>query len=369
MRARSSKICSRARTLAGAVVASVLLVAVIGCVPLAGGDTPQPLLIGRDYPIEAGISFPFALLHWLDSLAGLDGPGMTAGKTIEAHRREYVERLGAPDDATLEQLREFVGLRWSSVKRLGRERRHALSLVFLEARDLDQALAASSELLSDDERDALRRTVERFAPLYRSIWDDGEVARRFVDGVRGHDAGRALARFLTDVARFYGVPPDRAPHPRIVPLPVVPGYGTHAQAIDRHLLIEIRDGERLLDEIAPIVHENAHFLFYRIDERRRERLEAHAASIEPGGIEAWRMLHEALPTAIGQGVAVRRFAESAWSMNDRWYHVDEIDAYAKRVYPLVRDRLATGGELDESFIDMAVALYVGERPPITPRSP
>jgi len=138
-------------------------------------------------------------------------------------------------------------------------------------------------------------------------------------------------------------------------VPVDPGYGTHAQAIGRYLLIEVFPGETLLDEVGPIVHENVHFLLKAIDRKRWEALEQKATGSGPGGTMAWRLLHEALPTALAQGLATYELRRAEWSMDEPWYHVAEIDAYAKRLFPIVKDALERDGSFDEDFVRKAVA--------------
>jgi hypothetical protein len=66
--------------------------------PSASPANPRParLLFGATYPLEVSAEFHPALLHWLDSLANLTGPGATAGKTVEAHRVTYVALHGEP---------------------------------------------------------------------------------------------------------------------------------------------------------------------------------------------------------------------------------------------------------------------------------
>jgi hypothetical protein len=333
----------------------------------ADDDPAATLLLGDSYPIETELSFHFALLHWLDSLGGLTGLGMTGGKTVEAHRRQYTETLGPPDARALELMRGFIETRRAMVRRMGPEQRYALSLAFLDSSDLEQALEVAGRFATEQESAALRAALEHFAPAYREIWDEGKIPSAFLDDAREARRKKALASFLARVAAFYDVELS-APWPSVVVAPVPWGWGTHAQAIDRHLLLEIREGEHLWDQVSPIVHENAHFLFYRIPVERRDTLEAHAASLSPRGIEAWKMLHEALPTAIGQGVAGHRFSES-WSIEQRWYHIDSVDQYAKLLYPLVRETLRGKGRLDEEFVASAVAIYVGRKVPVTPRSP
>ena len=84
--------------------------------------------------------------------------------------------------------------------------------------------------------------------------------------------------------------------------------------------------------------------------------------------EAWAVLSEAIPTALGQGVADRAFRRSTWSTAEPWYHTDDVDRYAKAIYPLVRDTLRAGGRLDAEFLERAWALRPGEAE-VTRRSP
>ena len=72
------------------------------------------------------------------------------------------------------------------------------------------------------------------------------------------------------------------------------------RCLSRHRLLG------LIDQVAPIVHENAHFIFGSIDAGRLATLE-HSISNAADGPRVWRLLREALPTAIAQGVAEQRF--------------------------------------------------------------
>jgi hypothetical protein len=44
-------------------------------------------------------------------------------------------------------------------------------------------------------------------------------------------------------------------------------------------------------------------------------------------------------------------------MDVPWYHTAEVDAYAKRLFPLVRDAIGRGATLDAEFVREAVARY------------
>ena len=349
------------RRLLPALLVPLLSLPLLGSTAPAASPPPtEQLLLGPSYPVEVAISFPAALLHWLDSLAGVEGLGATAGKTVEAHRAEYVRLFGRPDAETSERLRVFARARTALAARLPRERRDALTVAFFEARSLEAALAAASALASEDELAGLRGAIEALEPRYRRVWNDGAEPRRFLSRASGNERAAELGELLVRIARFYGVSAADPPHPRIVLVPVPRGHGTHAQAIGRNLMIEIRPGEGLLEQVAPIVHENAHFLFARVEPERLAALARVAAEQGALGDEAWLLLREALPTALGQGVASRRF-QSDFSLDARWYHLQEVDAYAKLIYPLVARTLRRGDRLDAEFVREAVGLRATRR--------
>jgi hypothetical protein len=316
------------------------------------GNEPA-LLLGREYPIEVSISFHAGLLHWLDSLTALGGAGMTAGKTREAHRLQYVRTHGEPTPTELRVLERFRAARIAFARDAEPDRRNALTLAVLEATTMKDAIAATEGLLDEEHATAMAQAFEFFTPRYRTAWRDGEIPRRFLEKVRGAKQAGDVAAFLVRVARFYGADPEQEPLPRVTLVPVPRGFGTHAQAIGRHLLIEIRRGEGLADEVSPIVHENAHFLFDRMPPRARVALTAVG---EEEHARAWAALAEALPTAIAQGVAGERFGRG-WSREKPWYHFDEIDAYAKAIFPRIERALDGGEAFDAALLRELLGLF------------
>jgi hypothetical protein len=323
----------------------------------ASANPTTPLLVGDKYPIVVSVSFPAALLHWLDSLAGLAGRGLTGGKTRRIHRAEYQHVHGRPTQEERLLLEGFAEARLRYAADNADDDPHLLTLAFFDSVDLDEALTRVRTLVNLIDSQAIQSAVDHFAPKYEAIWKDGIIPRKFLERAKKSGKRKPIARFLVDVAAFFGVPPDETPHPRVILAPVPDGAGTHAQMIDNRLLIEIRHWEKLLDEVAPIIHENSHLLFYRMGEERIARYRELAATQGTLGDEAWTVLHEALPTAIGQGVAYERFQTERWSTNMRWYHIDTIDAYAKRIYPTVRAALKDRRELDDELLLELIRLY------------
>ncbi len=331
-------------------IAVATFVVLAGPAPAAPPDRTA-VLDGR-YRLDASVPFTAALFHFVDNLAGT-----SAGKTVPLHQAEFHSRFGDYTAEEVELLRRFAEVRLRDAD--GPRGGDSMLGAFLEARDVPSALAAIRGRLTPRDVETLSEVLEHFRPRYEVIWDGGRIPRRFLERLtRGPLPGR-LSAFLARVARFYGVDPMAQPPPRLVLVPVPDGDGTHAQAVGRTLLIEIRPSDRPEEEVAPIVHENAHFLFLAIDPERRRRLAQGMEAEGPLGSEAWRALGEALPTAIAQGVADKTFRPGEWSSSVPWYHLEEVDAYAKAIFPLVERALGDGTRLDGKFLRRALESYPG----------
>ena len=336
--------------------------ALLALAPLLTASPRSPdTLLTRPYPIVAYASFPGGLFHWIDSLAGT-----SAGKTIPAHRDEFLRRFGPLTAEDRRQLGAFVAAR-----AVHRDRVHSSSAMlgaFCGATSVESALAAVRPNLTESAYEDLAEALEWFRPKYERVWSDGAVPKAFLTSVRVDPGMRRLERILARMVRFYGVDPKASAPPRIALVPVPDGYGTHAEAIGDVLLLEIRPGESLAEQASVIAHENAHFLWGLVPRERRARLAESARALDAGGSGAWSVFHEAIPTALGQGVADRAFREREWSMEDDWYHTRDVDRCAKRIYPVVRAALDAGDELDEVFLKRALAALDWDRA-VTPPTP
>jgi len=306
---------------------------------LAASRPNERQILARPFPMEAAPSFPGGLFHWVDSLAGTSG-----GKTVPAYRRDYVQRFGPIGDDDAVHLRAFAALRAQ------RPTSYLLG-VFCSARGIDDALTSVKAELPPGAWDDLAAALAHFRTKYEVIWNDGEIPRSFLERARRDPSRKRLEALLSKIVRFYRVDPLTAPPPRLALVPVPSGFGTHAEAIGRVLLIEIRREDALADEASVIVHETSHFLWGLVPPDRQRRLAEHASSLGPAAPRIFALLGEAVPTALGQGVADRMFDPRRWSIDGPWYHTPEVDGCAKKIYPLVQEALDSGGALDEAFLD------------------
>jgi hypothetical protein len=294
--------------------------------------------------------------------------GATLGKTVPGHRQEYARQFGPPTAEDRAHLDAFTRARVAHAQApappLAFRGMNAMRERLLEGEGTELPLSSLAGELSAGDLAGLRRSLTWFAPKFAKVWQDGRVPRAFLRTASRGQAAERLDTLLVRLARFYGVPPDAPPRPRLLLVPVPDGWGTHAYALRRTLLLEIRDGDSLADQAAVVVHENAHFLFSRIPRERQARLEVAALAAGTDGALAWKALHEALPTACGQGVTDRAFRPRVWSPRAPWYHTEEVDRYSKALLPVLDAALSAGRTLDEEFVRRAVAVYTP-----TPRSP
>jgi hypothetical protein len=351
------------------ICSSVLSLLLLGWLATSAGAAGEPArpqpdrdaestnLFGETYPVEVRVSFQAALLHWLDSLTGVVGPGMTAGKTTEAHRLDFERVAGEPSAEDLRMLQRFAETRRSIAARSRGGAENHLARAVFEEPTLTAALGRAGPLVEAHEARELHAVFDYFTAHYERIWSNGKVVRGFVERARRDPAREALDAFMGRVAGFYGTDLASSDVPRLILVPVRDGHGTHAQAVGPDLLIEIRPGDGLGDQVPPIVHENSHFLFYGMDPERRGALRTLIAELGPEGADAWQVMLEALPTAIGQGVAGQAFRRATWSLDQRWYGREDVDRFAKAIFPLVRETLNNGGRLDRPFLEKALAAY------------
>jgi len=340
------------------VKAAAALLAVLLAGGAAAAEDGSSALLGGAYPLEASVSFSAGLFHWVDSLAGTSG-----GKTIPLHQSQFEERFGRPDAKDMDALRRFQAIRARGPARGA----NGMLGAFLEGPDLEGALRTLRPELGEVDTEGLRACLEHFRERYAQIWQDGKVPQGFLEKALQDPVRKDLAELLGRMAKFFGFDPTGGPTPRLVVVPVPQGGGTHAEAVGRNLLIEVRPLEGLADQAPPIVHENAHFLWNQVPVEKRNGITRTVGEI-PYGKEALAALREALPTALGQGVAGRAFLGKRWSTSAPWYHTDEVDAYGKALYPLVQAALDTGLRFDETLAARMARAY--PKPPparVTPR--
>jgi hypothetical protein len=330
---------------------------------------------------EVAISYASNLYHWLDNLAG-----STPGKTRDAYLRSwarYHDILG-PEERSL--LRRWRAMRLRpgrfgnpALPRQGQtsclppdsglSRRQLMNVAAMEASTLDDLRAGLSPYLNASEMQTLEDAIALFDPPFREIWADAGYLEDFSRALEARLDEAEPSELVARMERFYvGIFETEAPSRISLIALFAEDRGTHAEANGRHLLLEIRPSDRPRDQVQVVYHELAHDLFARMPEATRDEWARWFLSRGAPGALAWHYQHEAIPTALGQGVAEARLAPAIWSPRSAWYHRAPVDALAKAIYPRLERALFRGEVMSESIAGEVVAAAeseLGPRAPLT----
>lgn len=298
------------------------------------------------------------LFHWVDYLAD-----SSAGKSRERYYRHWVLRFGP---LTEEDHRLLDGFRQVRIRRLlpksapndypstdcvplwnaDISRRQAMSVAAIGAQSFDELLARLRQVTSTEEGDAVEAALRHFAPRFESIWPQVAFLSPFQQALDQYLAQPRPRELLGHFARFYRIPSDTQ---LVVVVGLVglldAGAPTHAEASGRHLLIEVRPDDRPQDQVQVIFHELCHVLYNALTPEQRAQLASQFYRLGTGGMMGWSLAHEALPTAMGQGLAQAILTPDLFRWPHAWYHIPEIDLAAKHIYPVVRAEFFAGRSL------------------------
>jgi hypothetical protein len=213
-------------------------------------------------------------------------------------------------------------------------------------RDLELVMKA-------DDRDRMKALVQKLAPAAGAMLDDcpglAAAAVRAADLMRRGPFLDLLAR----AGAFYGIPGERKVELSIG-FVMLPGAGeaTHAARRESHIVVEtpLCNGPDAALPMDVIFHEACHVLEAMMGPDAWEALAGKYFGRERSELSAgWWILHEALATALGQGVFLSRFDkkkfEEKWRIPLGLYTDPLIDGYARALLPGVEKSLAEGRTL------------------------
>jgi hypothetical protein len=343
------------------------LLAVPGAAPAAGaaagGTTP---------PIETRVSEVANLVHWVDNLAG-----SSIGKTSAVYRRYWQERFGPiteADRAALERFARIRNLPVPSQARVANENgclpledgtpgwHQRFMAESMKAGSVRQFVDALSGSLQKADRAALLAGLETFRPRFEKVWKDMGFVQAFERRFDRYLVEGGLRGYLLDMARFFGVAGASLPAMKISFIALPAGGRTHAEADGDHLLVEVRPEDAPQDQVQVIAHEAAHFMMQRMSFAQLDALARQTFAAGDAGAATWRYLWESMPTALGQGLAESRLTPQRFSMANPWYHIPQIDRYAKLVYPAIVEAMERHETIHDGVMPRMVDLM--ERSPV-----
>jgi hypothetical protein len=165
-----------------------------------------------------------------------------------------------------------------------------------------------------------------------------------------------LRGYVLEMARFFGVAGSSLPAMKVSFIALPNGGRTHAEADGDYLLVEVRPEDTPQDQVQVIAHEAAHFLMQRMTFEQMDALARQTFAAGDAGAATWRYLWESVPTALGQGLAEARLAPQRFSTANPWYHIPQIDRYAKLIYPAIVEAMERGETIQGGVMPRMVDL-------------
>ncbi|HKY31677.1 MAG TPA: hypothetical protein VJV23_04010 [Candidatus Polarisedimenticolia bacterium] len=330
-------------------------------------SAPSPAAPGPSAPAASGglrlvteVSFTANLVHWVDNLAGT-----SVGKTMAVYRDHWADRFGPLDRADRQALEQFARVRRAPVRTPAAVANHAGCLPIeeevlswhqillaqaMKASSIEALAASLAAWIGPEDRQALAAALLHFKPRFEKVWREMGHVRRFQRVFERFLGDSGLIPYLESLARFFGVDAAAAP-PMTISLMALPSNGpTHAEADGDHLLVEIRPLDLPRNQIQVVAHEASHFLMRRMSPGRVDALARQAHAEGEAGSLVWRYMWEGLPTALGQGLAEARLSPATFSTGARWYHLPQIDRFAKLAYPGVAEAVTSSAGIEAGIM-------------------
>ncbi len=308
------------------------------------------------------------LFHWVDNLAE-----SSPSKNRFQYYRDWVETFGPLSRSEREQLSEFRSIRTRRfplnhslqfdganaclpIEDNSISRRQQLSIAAMNATSVDDLVARLGALVEPAEAVVLERTIRTFATRFETLWSRAQYLPRIQSEFESFLKQPRTQQLLSYYVRFYGLSGEFAEMPTINLVAVFDQEGsTHAEANAHQLLMEVRPEDHPAQQAQVIFHEFCHDLFRRLTPDRQRELRSRFYRQGRDGVSAWTLTYEALPTALGQGLAQAILTPEEYKWPVRWYHIDEIDLAAKAIYPVVRNEFFSGrtlfGPLPELIVE------------------
>lgn len=341
---------------------------------------PGPPLADRALQFVVQSTFASNLFHWVDNLAG-----SSFGKNRTTYVNDWLRVFGALDPQQKALLAEFARVRTAHQRRkpgfdrapvreclpvgpLPLTRRQQMLVVAAEAESVDDLIERLAVLVDPSDAEHLAAALRAFEPGVRKLQRDAAYLGAFRDEFERFLNQPRTQQLLAAYGRFFALA-DPAPRPVRISLVAMLHHdlGTHAEANGDDLLLEIRPMERPVQQAAVVFHEISHVLWSRLTADRQVELISRFYRQGQAGLSAWLLAREALPTALGQGLAQAILAPNGYSWADPWYHDPDVDLAAHLLYPQLRFEFFAGhtlfDALPEKYVQRVARSRLGQRIP------
>lgn len=206
---------------------------------------------------------------------------------------------------------------------------------------------------------ALAHIIDTFASVYDSlVYRPHQQA--FEKKLKDLDAfvqKTQLAQYFEKGLTFYGTSWDHAVPIDIAIIPSIEDGGFTGTAFLNNAVSEVplnfNDNDVLF---SVLMHEIYHTIYNEQPFSFKQELKGYFNSNPaPTSQYAYLLLNEVLATALGNGYVYEQINGKADT--DDWYNVKYISQMAKKIYPTLKQYLASGKRIDKAFVDTYIYLY------------
>lgn len=227
--------------------------------------------------------------------------------------------------------------------------------------DIDDFAGRTAQVLPASEHRRMFSILRAFLPAYEElVWNPNqEKLGLYLTKLKSVGERADVQGLFEKAVRFYGGTwPDDVPLVIYLgPIPSDRGHTTATMIADSALVEALLGEKDFPGRFGVVFHEICHGVFESqpLDLQREMDSWFKSADSSKYGDYAYKLINEALATALGNGLAFRAITGA----EDRapWYDNPEIDEFARSIYPRVAEYFDAGKTMDRDFVLHAVEQY------------
>lgn len=310
------------------------------------------------------VSKPYCIFNFMET--------MTSQQGVSSTLREYIVPKVRKDSAFREICSDFQNLKLNYYYQLDgypanrksyRSTQDLLIIALVNANTIEEFKQRSIGILPHSEQHKLVTLLEQAEKYYDVlIWNDYEVII--------NEQRKKLETYIPQASEIF----DKIRHfyrstwtadipflVSIYPIPGQKGVSTATPHANSLCIGVLTNDTRGVERMGVVFHEMCHVLFneqtpefqQQIDQWFEENTSLYKQY-------AYNFFDEALATAIGNGWVHKNISGSLLTTD--WYNNEYINEFAKELYPLVEEYIGKKQQIDQSFIDHAIALFAVKFP-------
>jgi hypothetical protein len=316
--------------------------------------------------IEFVVSKPFALLNFIQTIAGADHRALSL--------KEYFEKSSDNNSKTQKFIQDFQSLQkkyfkngynfkgYPNGRRTGQNVESLLVIQSANSQDLSDFSKRISGILPMDAQSQLVQTLKNLEPIYdKLIWNQAYpklliYQKNFEALSKKHN----IQEMFLVAKKFYRSdwPEDISFLVSFYPIPLKNGHSS-AEQISHLLTAPVfteGSGDDYSENFGVFFHEMCHALYESQPEEVQNMIDQYfllnSSKYAPF---AYNFINEALATAWGNGWAQKQV--SGKLSPKQWYNFKYINDFGKSIYPLIEKSIEKKTDFSENFVNEVIGIF------------